>query len=241
MEVVYRQLILMLNRLYSTSHVVVLSNIRAYSDYDFSNGHRMQSGGRKGILFYLMEMDCMLSTSGWLVCKYELGEANSVYTSYIISSASNGKIQAGALIFVLVGYINRFKIDVKEMKDVFVSVEKDLDETFKQNELLKDKLLEASLDEDIKNLVITSCMESRNKDLHDETRRISKESKDVSNESTTADTVCNDAFEVIQELPKRIVELEKDLSKFKAKSIAFEIALQHMSRENKSHLKTLQK
>ncbi|GJV59797.1 hypothetical protein Tco_1465897 [Tanacetum coccineum] len=97
-------------------------------------------------------------------------------------------------------------------------------------ELLKDQLLEASLAEDIKNLVITSCVEIRNKDLHDETERISKESKDVSNESTTADTVCNDAFEVTQELSKRIIELEKDLSKFKAKSIAFEIALQHKSR-----------
>ncbi|GKA49081.1 hypothetical protein Tco_0742039 [Tanacetum coccineum] len=74
------------------------------------------------------------------------------------------------------------------MKDVFVSVENDLDETFKQNELLKDRLLEASLAEDIKNLVITSCVEIRNKDLHDEIDRISKESKDVSNES-------NDAFE----------------------------------------------
>ncbi|GJT57179.1 hypothetical protein Tco_0992233 [Tanacetum coccineum] len=50
-----------------------------------------------------------------------------------------------------------------------------------------------------------------------------KESKDVSNESKTADTVCNDAFEVSQGLSKRIVELEKDLLKFKAKSIAFEI------------------
>ncbi|GKC15911.1 hypothetical protein Tco_1012693 [Tanacetum coccineum] len=56
----------------------------------------------------------------------------------------------------------------------------------------------------------------------------------------TSDTVCNDAFEVTQELSKRIVELEKDLSKFEAKSIAFEIALQHKSRENNS-LKTLQK
>ncbi|GJW61631.1 hypothetical protein Tco_0110966 [Tanacetum coccineum] len=28
--------------------MVVLSNIQAYSDYDFSDGHRMQSGGRKG-------------------------------------------------------------------------------------------------------------------------------------------------------------------------------------------------
>ncbi|GJS07013.1 hypothetical protein Tco_0363809 [Tanacetum coccineum] len=45
---------------------------------------------------------------------------------------------------------------------------------------------------------------------------------------------------VTQELSKRIVELEKDLSKFEAKSIAFEIALQHKSRENNS-LKTVQK
>ncbi|GJX56730.1 hypothetical protein Tco_0286627 [Tanacetum coccineum] len=77
-------------------------------------------------------------------------------------------------------------------------------------------------------------------DLHDEIERISKESKDVSNESKTVDTACNDAFEVKQELSKRIVELEKDLSKSEAKSIAFEIALQHKSRENNS-LKTVQK
>ncbi|GJS58058.1 uncharacterized mitochondrial protein-like protein [Tanacetum coccineum] len=97
-----------------------------------------------------------------------------------------------------------------------------------------------SLAEDANNLVITSCVEIRNKDLHDEIEIISKESKDVSNESKTTDTVCNDAFEVTQELSKRIVELEKDLSKFEAKSIAFEIALQHKSRENNS-LKTVQK
>nr|GEY50338.1 copia protein [Tanacetum cinerariifolium] len=121
-----------------------------------------------------------------------------------------------------------------------IKVENDLDETFKQNELLKDRLLEASLAEDIKNLVVTSCVEIRNKELHDETERILKEPKDGSNESKTADTVCNDAFEVTQKLSKRIVELEKDLSKFEAKSIAFKIALQHKSRENSS-LKTLQK
>ncbi|GKB21988.1 hypothetical protein Tco_0855911, partial [Tanacetum coccineum] len=100
------------------------------------------------------------------------------------------------------------------MKDVFVSVENDLDETFKQNDILKDQLLKATLAEDIKNLVITSCVEIRNKDLQVETERISKESKDVLNESKTADTVSNDAFEVTQELSKRIIELEKDLSKF---------------------------
>ncbi|GJY85655.1 hypothetical protein Tco_0499681 [Tanacetum coccineum] len=144
--------------------------------------------------------------------------------------------------------VNPMLVDLNEMENVFKklfellekNLENDLDETFKQNELLKDQLLEASLAEDIKNLVITSCVEIRNKDLHDETERISKESKDVSNESKTDDTVCNDAFEVTQELSKRIVELEKDLSKYEAKSIAFEIALQHKSRENNS-LKTLQK
>ncbi|GKE89226.1 hypothetical protein Tco_1566701, partial [Tanacetum coccineum] len=97
---------------------------------------------------------------------------------------------------------NLFQMDIIEMKDVFESTE---------SELLKDQLLEASLAEDIKNLVITSCVEIRNKDLHDETERISKDSKDVSNERKIADTVCNDSFEVTQELSKRIVELEKDL------------------------------
>ncbi|GJW19998.1 hypothetical protein Tco_0027434 [Tanacetum coccineum] len=60
------------------------------------------------------------------------------------------------LYFYFILFQNRFKKDVKEMNDVFVSVENDLDETFKQNELLNDLLLEASLAEDIKNLVITS-------------------------------------------------------------------------------------
>ncbi|GJV53276.1 hypothetical protein Tco_1449017 [Tanacetum coccineum] len=113
------------------------------------------------------------------------------------------------------------------LKDAFEQNDVYLDEIENQNDLLKDQLLEASLTADIKNLVITSCMEIRNKDLHDEIERISKESNDVS-------------FEVTQGLSKRIVELEKDLSKSEAKSIAFEIALQHKSRENNS-LKTVQK
>ncbi|GJR05997.1 hypothetical protein Tco_0528981 [Tanacetum coccineum] len=83
---------------------------------------------------------------------------------------------------------------------------------FDSEKILED-VVKTSLAEDIKNLVITSCVEIRNKDLHDEIERISKESKDVSNEN---------------------------LSKFEAKSIAFEIALQHKSRENNS-LKTVQK
>ncbi|GJT14844.1 hypothetical protein Tco_0873550 [Tanacetum coccineum] len=127
---------------------------------------------------------------------------------------------------------NPMLVDLNKMENVF----KKLFELLEKNY----QLLEASLAEDIKNLIITSCVEIRNKDLPDETERILKESKDVSNECKTADTVCNDAFEATQELSKRIVELQKTLSKFEAKSIAFEIALQYKSRENNS-LKTLQK
>ncbi|GKA37235.1 reverse transcriptase zinc-binding domain-containing protein [Tanacetum coccineum] len=79
---------------------------------------------------------------------------------------------------------NPMLVDLNEMENIFQMLfeliqkilENDLDETFKQNELLKDRLLEGSLAEDIKNLVITSCVEIRNKDLHDEIERISKES-----------------------------------------------------------------
>ncbi|GJX52849.1 hypothetical protein Tco_0281218 [Tanacetum coccineum] len=124
-----------------------------------------------------------------------------------------------------------FHRDIKEMKDAFEQNDVYLDEIENQNGLLKDQLLEASLTADIKNLVITSCMELRNKDLHDEIERISKliwpDSNDVS-------------FDMSLRVVKRIVELEKDLSKSEAKSIAFEIALQHKSRENNS-LKTVQK
>ncbi|GKE79737.1 hypothetical protein Tco_1549737, partial [Tanacetum coccineum] len=105
------------------------------------------------------------------------------------------------------------------MKDIFVLVENDLDKTFKQNELLKDQLLEASLAKDVKNLIITSCMEIRNTDLHDETERFSHESKDVSNESKTANTVCNDAFEVTQEFTREnnsLKALQKENENFMA-------------------------
>ncbi|GKC36601.1 hypothetical protein Tco_1048985, partial [Tanacetum coccineum] len=103
------------------------------------------------------------------------------------------------------------------MMNVFDSMESDLDKTLKQNELLKDRLLEATLAEDVKNLVITSCVEIRNKNLQDKIERFSKELKDVSNESNTADTFCNDAFNVTEKMSKRIVDLEKYLSKLEAK------------------------
>ncbi|GJY08749.1 hypothetical protein Tco_0375803 [Tanacetum coccineum] len=44
---------------------------------------------------------------------------------------------------------NLFQRDIKEMKDVFESTESELDELEKQNDLLKDQLLEASLKHDV--------------------------------------------------------------------------------------------
>ncbi|GJZ43186.1 hypothetical protein Tco_0590441 [Tanacetum coccineum] len=45
-----------------------------------------------------------------------------------------------------------FLKEVKVMMDVFESMESELDETLKQNEILKDRLLEATLAEDVRNL-----------------------------------------------------------------------------------------
>nr|GEU44786.1 pyruvate, phosphate dikinase regulatory protein, chloroplastic [Tanacetum cinerariifolium] len=127
------------------------------------------------------------------------------------------------------------------MKDVFVSVESDLDETLKQNELLKDRLLEASFAEDIKNLVITSCVEIRNKDLHDETKRISKESKDVSNKSKTADVTYKDLFESVQRSSVETshcdeVKVKVNFDEIETKNIELEHRVVSLVKENE-HLK----
>ncbi|GJU43174.1 hypothetical protein Tco_1200440 [Tanacetum coccineum] len=127
------------------------------------------------------------------------------------------------------------------MKDVFVSVENDLDETLQQNEFLKDRLLEASLAEDVKNLVITSCVEIRNKDLRDEIERISKESKDVSNESKTADTTYKDLFKSVQRSRVETnecdeVKVKVNFDEIETKNIELEHRVASLIKENE-HLK----
>ncbi|GJV31275.1 hypothetical protein Tco_1391675 [Tanacetum coccineum] len=60
----------------------------------------------------------------------------------------------------------RFLRDIKEMKDVFEATESDLCETWKQNELLKDQLLEANLKHEIECCVLLSheCVDNNMKD-----------------------------------------------------------------------------
>ncbi|GJR14783.1 hypothetical protein Tco_0797435 [Tanacetum coccineum] len=123
--------------------------------------------------------------------------------------------------------------EVKEMLDIFESMEIKVDRTSKKNEILQnkiDQILEANIANDVQNLIMQSYVEIKN---NKEIERFSKESKD-------SEKFCNDVVEVKEKLSKQIVQLEKDFAKLEAQSIAFEIALQHKTQENK-YLKTIKK
>nr|GEV17847.1 integrase, catalytic region, zinc finger, CCHC-type, peptidase aspartic, catalytic [Tanacetum cinerariifolium] len=60
-----------------------------------------------------------------------------------------------------------FPEELKVMMDVFVSMESDLDETLRQNEILNDRLLEAILKHDVEHNVLM-CSDSMNENLNDE-------------------------------------------------------------------------
>ncbi|GJX43872.1 hypothetical protein Tco_0260548 [Tanacetum coccineum] len=131
------------------------------------------------------------------------------------------------------------------MMDVFDSMESDLDKTLKQNECLKDRLLEVTLAEDVKNLVITSCVEIGNKNLQDEIERFSKELKDVSNESKTADTM----HLMLQKRSQRSrvetnqcdeVKVKFDFAEIETKNIELEHQVASLLKENE-HLKFIYK
>ncbi|GKF30998.1 hypothetical protein Tco_0100796, partial [Tanacetum coccineum] len=115
----------------------------------------------------------------------------------------------------------------------FESMESKVGRTSKKNKILQnkiDQLLESNIANDVRNLVMQSYVEIKNKE---EIERFSKESKHV-------DKFCNDAVDVKEKLSKQIVQLEKYFSKLEAQSIAFKIALQHKTQEN-NYLKMLQK
>ncbi|GJX71069.1 hypothetical protein Tco_0308240 [Tanacetum coccineum] len=88
------------------------------------------------------------------------------------------------------------------MMDVFDSMESDLDKTLKQYEFLKDRLLEATLAKDVKNLVITSCKDDSSSSSIAESH-ISELEKE-SGENNCENAKC--------ELRTNIVELEKVLT-----------------------------
>ncbi|GKE03800.1 hypothetical protein Tco_1395818 [Tanacetum coccineum] len=68
--------------------------------------------------------------------------------------------------------------DVQVMINVFESMESDLDETLKQNELLNDRLLEATLTHDVEKYVLMYS-ESKDDNVNVEIEKVKSESKDV--------------------------------------------------------------
>ncbi|GJT17853.1 integrase, catalytic region, zinc finger, CCHC-type containing protein [Tanacetum coccineum] len=78
---------------------------------------------------------------------------------------------------------NLFQRDIKEMKDIFESTESELDELEKQNELLKDQLLKASLKHDVelfkkKSFEIQEDLQAKIKILENDVQRCEKQSVD---------------------------------------------------------------
>ncbi|GKA80783.1 hypothetical protein Tco_0787475 [Tanacetum coccineum] len=118
--------------------------------------------------------------------------------------------------------------EVQEMLNVFESMESEVDETSEKYEILHndlDRLLEATLADDVRNLVMHSCVKIENKNLREEIGNFSKDSRDVSNESKSIDKFCNDAVDVKEKLSKRTVQFEKDFAKLEAKKISFKLRL----------------
>ncbi|GKA47140.1 retrovirus-related pol polyprotein from transposon TNT 1-94 [Tanacetum coccineum] len=110
---------------------------------------------------------------------------------------------------------NLFQRDIKEMKDVFESTESELDELEKQNDLLKDQLLEASLKHDVELCVLLNY-ECIDKILNAELQQVKKKS-----------------FEIQEGLQARIKILEKDVQRCQKQSVDFELQLQHEKEKHK--------
>ncbi|GJT94171.1 hypothetical protein Tco_1083016 [Tanacetum coccineum] len=76
------------------------------------------------------------------------------------------------------GFQNLFQRDIKEMKDAFEQNDVYLDEIERQNDLLKDQLLEVSLKHDIELCVLLSH-ECVDESLHDELKQVKKKSLEI--------------------------------------------------------------
>ncbi|GJU76354.1 hypothetical protein Tco_1273424 [Tanacetum coccineum] len=111
---------------------------------------------------------------------------------------------------------NLFQRDIKEMKDVFESTKSELDELKKQNDLLKDQFLEASLKHDVELCVLLNH-ECIDKILNDELQQVKKKS-----------------FEIQEGLQARIKILEKDVQRCQKQSVDFELTFSTNSRTPKS-------
>ncbi|GKC16942.1 hypothetical protein Tco_1013724 [Tanacetum coccineum] len=108
-----------------------------------------------------------------------------------------------------------FQRDIKEMKDVFESTESELCEIKKQNDFLKDQLLEASLKHEVEISVLLNH-ECEDNSLHAELEQVKKNS-----------------IEIQEGLQAKIKILEKDVQRCQKQSVDFELKLQHAKEKHK--------
>nr|GEU93690.1 integrase, catalytic region, zinc finger, CCHC-type, peptidase aspartic, catalytic [Tanacetum cinerariifolium] len=108
-----------------------------------------------------------------------------------------------------------FQRDIKEMKDVFESTKSELCELQKQNDFLKDQLLEVSLKHQVELRVLLNheCVDNF---LHAEIEQIKRKS-----------------IEIQEGLQARIKILEKDVQRCEKQSVDFELMLQHEKEKHK--------
>ncbi|GKB95282.1 retrovirus-related pol polyprotein from transposon TNT 1-94 [Tanacetum coccineum] len=102
------------------------------------------------------------------------------------------------LLYHFDGFQNLFQRDIKEMKDAFEQNDVYLDEIERQNDLLKDQLLEVSLKHDIELCVLLSH-ECVDKSLHDELEQVKKKSLEIQEERDNAKIEYKKLFDSIKE------------------------------------------
>ncbi|GJV95218.1 hypothetical protein Tco_1546795 [Tanacetum coccineum] len=111
-----------------------------------------------------------------------------------------------------------FQTDIKDMKDVFKSIESELCDIKKQNDFLQDQFLEASIRHDVEISVLLNheCVE---KSLHGELEHIKKNS-----------------IEIQEGLKTKIKILENDVQRCQKQSVDFRLKLQHEKEKHKWEL-----
>ncbi|GJZ03048.1 integrase, catalytic region, zinc finger, CCHC-type containing protein [Tanacetum coccineum] len=108
---------------------------------------------------------------------------------------------------------NLFQRDTKEMKDVFESTKRELDELEKQTDLLKDQLLEESLKHDVELCVLLNH-ECVDKFLSDELDQVKK-----------------NPVEIQEGLQSRIKILEKNMEKLEDENVSLDFKVQSLIKE----------
>ncbi|GJS45491.1 hypothetical protein Tco_0595612 [Tanacetum coccineum] len=143
-------------------------------------------------------------------------QLNALYNDFVPQKESFVEQTCSSSSYIpFVKILETKSMPIKKMKDAFEQNDVYLDEIERQNDLLKDQLLEASLKHDIELCVLLNH-ECVDKSLHDELEQVKKKS-----------------LEIQEGLKARIKILEKDVQRCEKQSVDFELKLQHEKEKHK--------